>query len=467
MPAARAFSLALILAAALPAAGQQAPQPTEDIQNETNRPAGAETTQQQSAQAASAAAKLEAGEADVTYAQVLKDPDNIALNERFANKQVRNGELKGASATLERILMLDPNRPNIRMFYAVVLYRLDNLTEARREFSTLEGQHPPDAVRVEADRYLKLIARRLKNTQLSGRLSVGFESDDNRNASPSSGQMLLGGVPLPLTSGRRSDTSELYMANLEAHRDLGTQAGHELFATFNYYRAEQALEKELNLAAYSFTGGGVYKTPFFDVTPSIVFDHVELAQTTFLRDYGADLRLDSKLSRETDLFYELRDVDQDYSPTDVVSDGNDRSGIQIDNVLGGKHLLAPTNRAGLSLDYTDKHASQHYYAFARYGVTFEDLQLLGRGTFALATLALESDQYAAPEDLLSPINRRDQTARFDLTYGAPLTIVSRTLSDFMATLSYEWYQDHSTVLNYSFTNNKFSAILTYKWNAGF
>src|SRR5271169_2770221 len=119
MPSALPFSLVLMLAAALPTAAQQAQQPTEDIQNETNRPAGAESTQQQSAQAGSASAKLEAGEADVTYAQVLKDPDNIELNQRFANKQVRNGELKGASATLERILMLNPNLPNMRMFYAV------------------------------------------------------------------------------------------------------------------------------------------------------------------------------------------------------------------------------------------------------------------------------------------------------------------------------------------------------------
>jgi tetratricopeptide (TPR) repeat protein len=467
MPSSIALLAALIVPAALPASAQQAPQQSEDIQNEAARPAREEATQAQTTQAGIDAAKLVADASDVTYAQILADPDNIVLNYRYANMQVRKGELKGASATLERILMLNPNLTNVRLLYAVVLYRLDNLSESEREFKTLESQGPPADVRAESDKYLKLISRQKKSTQVSGRLSLGFEYDDNRTAVPSSGQMLLGGTPLILTTGRRDDTNEIYVANVEARRDLGSQAGHELFANFSYYRADQTLTKILNLAAYSFQGGGVYKTPFFELTPSAVFDHVELAQTTFLRDYGVDLRLDHKVSRETDVYLQFHDVNQSYSPTSVVPDANDRSGIQADSTLGGTRLIAPTNRLGASVDYTVKHAAQHYDSFQRYGITVDDMQLFGRGTFALASLTYDDDQYSIPESLISQNNRRDQTERLDVTYGAPLSILRASLADLLWTISYEWYQDRSSITNYSYTNNKISTLLTYKWNAGF
>jgi Flp pilus assembly protein TadD len=70
----------------------------------------------------------------VTYADVLRDPDNIELNLRFARTRVNEGNVRGAAATLERILLIDPDLAQVRLFYGVVLYRLENLDEAEKEF---------------------------------------------------------------------------------------------------------------------------------------------------------------------------------------------------------------------------------------------------------------------------------------------------------------------------------------------
>ena len=73
-----------------------------------------------------------AGE-DVTFEQVLADPDNIDLNFRYAETQIRKGDVRGASATLERILLIEPDLPRVRLLYAIVQFRLENLAEAERE----------------------------------------------------------------------------------------------------------------------------------------------------------------------------------------------------------------------------------------------------------------------------------------------------------------------------------------------
>jgi hypothetical protein len=331
------------------------------------------------------------------------------------------------------------------------------------------ASNPPDAIRAEAARYLAEIHKRQKRTQLTGRLGVGWEYDDNRNAAPSTGIDLFGGSPVQLNPGslRHDDTSILFLGNVEAHHDLGLAAGHELFATFNYYRAEQTLQKNLNLTAYSPALGGVYKTPFFNVTPQLVYDYVLLAQTTFLRNRGIDLRVDKKLSARADLYADVHDVRQVYSPTAVVPTATDRTGIQVDTTLGGDYTIVPTNRVGVNVLYTVKHAQNNAFAFFRKGFGVTDTWLLGKGMFLLASVHLNVDNYNHPDPNVSAGLRRDTTIQTDVTCGAPLSLLHPKLQDLVFTLNFENYDSMSTIQNYSYTNNKVSGLLTYKWSAGF
>ena len=461
-----ASTLSLLILAA-PAFAQNNP---DLIEKEGTRPAQRESVESQAAQAGAESAKLNAnGGGDVTYEQVTADPDNVDLNYRYAQTQVRHGNLKGASATLERILLLNPNLTQIRLFYGVVLFRLDNLMEADREVTAVLAQNPPDVIQKEASRYLAEIHKRQKHTQLTGRLGVGWEYDDNRNSAPSTGIMLFGGTPVQLNPGslRHDDTSVLFLGNVEAHHDLGLPAGHEVFATLNYYRAEQTLQKNLNLTAYSPAVGGTYKTPFFSVTPQFVYDYVLLAQTKFLVNRGADVRVDKKLSARADLYAEVHDVRQIYSQTAVVPTATDRTGIQVDTTLGGYYAILPTNRVGLDLLYGVKHAQNNTFSYFRRGFGVSDTWLLGKGMFLLTSLNLNVDDYPHADPGVSAGLRRDTTVQTDATFGAPLSLLCSKLQDLIFTLTYENYDEMSTLSNYGYTNNKVSGLLTYKWSAGF
>lgn len=461
----RLLPLFAVILAAAPAFAQNA----DTIDRETRRPAQTASEQKRAAKTQEAAAKLDAdGQPEVTYAQVMADPDNVQLNYRYALTQIRRGDLKAASATLERILLVNPNQSQIRLLYGVVLYRLDNLMEAERELKAALAQNPPEADREEGARYLKEVQKKSKRTQISGRLGAGFEYDDNRNAAPSTGKRLFGDVPIQLTpdSLRRDDTSAIFLGNVEAHHDLGTAAGHEVFGTFNYYRAEQTLVKTLNLSAFSLAGGGVYKTPFFDLTPQVVFDHVELAQTTFLRNHGFDLRLDKRVGRRVSVFAQVHDVMQSYSPTVVVPHSPDRTGIQVDSTLGADYLVSPIFRVGGNLLYTVKHAQARWYSFDRTGFGVNGVTLLGKGTFLLSNFNMNVDKYYQEDATVSVRGRRDTTLSAGATLGAPLGILMPELKDLLFTLTYDWAETDSTLPNYAYTNNKYAAMLTYKWSVG-
>jgi tetratricopeptide (TPR) repeat protein len=454
--------LALLLAA--PSLAQN---PDNTVDRESNKPKRAQVEQEQAVQTSQEAAKFSA-DGGVTYEQVLGDPDNVDLNYRYALVQIQRGDLKSASATLERILLINPNLPKVRLLYAVVLLRLDNLVESERELSTVLKGNPPDNIRAEAEQYLKEVKKRQKKTQLSGRLSVGLEYDDNRNSTPAEGKRLFAAIPIQLTGEnlRRDDVSQIYMVNVEARRDLGTQRGHELFLNGNYYQAHQVLLKTLNLQAFSLQGGGVYKSRWGDFAPSILWDHIKLAQTSFLRSHGAALRWDKKLSKTTAVWFDVRDVMQSYARTAVVQTAGERNGSMFDATVGADFMVSPKVRVGLSANHGIKHASRHSWAYERDGAALNAVVLLGKGTFALANAGFSLDRYDEPDPQVSPMYRRDSIIRMGATYGAPLSLVHKSLKSVIFTLSYENYWAQSTIINYAYTNNKIMGLLTYKWSLG-
>ena len=90
--------------------------------------------------------------ARIEYREILKDPDNISLNFRFARQQVQDGNIKGASATLERILLIQPDLAVVRLFYTAVLIRLDSLAEASQQLELVQASGDP-AVAAQVERY--------------------------------------------------------------------------------------------------------------------------------------------------------------------------------------------------------------------------------------------------------------------------------------------------------------------------
>src|SRR5262245_37699923 len=61
------------------------------------------------------------------FDRVLAAPDDPDVNLAFARQEADDGHLLNAAAALERILLAHPNAHGVRLFYAVVLYRLNDL----------------------------------------------------------------------------------------------------------------------------------------------------------------------------------------------------------------------------------------------------------------------------------------------------------------------------------------------------
>jgi tetratricopeptide (TPR) repeat protein len=254
--------------------------------------------QQRAAEAA--LAREEGLGAPISFEEILRNPDDIGLNFRYARQKVQEGDLKSASSTLERILLVQPNLTQIRLLYAIVLFRLDNLQEAEREFRAV--QPAGGAITAEANKYLGDIAQRQKQTKVTASLGAGLDYNSNRDAVPRSKQRLVNDVPASTVNGGRNDYAQILLGTVGIRHDLGSQDRHELIGNATLYWANQAVVDEQDLRAGTLEAGGVFRLPWFNLTPTLTYTRVSLNHEHFLDARGMKLRADRQIDQRIEVY---------------------------------------------------------------------------------------------------------------------------------------------------------------------
>jgi hypothetical protein len=157
------------------------------------------------APAAAQDAAAGAAPARITYEDLLTRPDDLRVAFEFAKQEVRDGNILSAMSTLERMLLLRPDLHDLRLFCAVLLFRLDNLAEAKSQLDRLADEVLPPQLAQEVTRYQGLVADRDRPLTASLTAGLGLRYDSNRNGA-NQGEGLFFGFPVqpasPLTAGK-------------------------------------------------------------------------------------------------------------------------------------------------------------------------------------------------------------------------------------------------------------------------
>jgi len=460
--------------AALPAFAQQinVPQPSEIRE---------QAEQQERARAAAEASEAvqrreQQGVKTVTFADVLKDPDNVELNFDYARTLVAQGDLKGASATLERMLLNNPELAQVRLFYAIVLFRLDSLDEAERELKQIVNLPMPDSLRKEIQAYLDRINFRKKLTRYSASLSFGFSYDSNRNAAPRSGGVLFLDTPLDVSDNQRehSDKSFLTMGSFRVRHDLGFQEKHEVFGGVSVFRQDDLHLNDQSLQSYSIDVGGTYKSDWVNVTVNPSHTRLRLADQSYYEATGGRFRLDKKATKEFDVYGEYYGVREHFRGITTSPSSVDRTGGRQEVHFGTTWTLMPTLQLNFEADAIRKNARQSYVAYDGYMLQGNLTYLMPQGQFFLFAASGELDIYDDPDLFVSASTRRDTIMRLRATYGAPIGFFADltsgdqgTLPDYIADITFtgalQWLDNASNIPNYDYSNLSAQFLVTKRW----
>ena len=437
----------------------------ESRENVITREVGRLEIAEEAAEKAEEKKELEAFK--VEFKDVLLDPDNIDLNFQYAEQQIAAGNFLGAAGTLERILMVNPNLPKVRLFYAVVLFRLDNLIEAEREIQLLTDVEMPDELRQELKQYQKAIRQRQKNTRITFRQTVGVGYDSNRNAAPSSRRRLFFEIPIQLneTNRRRADSNFINVTGVELVHQLPGQAGHELFANATYFLQEQTNQDPLDLGSLQFELGTTLKNKFFNFMSKFASSQVYLSKEHYLRTFSGEFRA-SRQIKKFNVHAGYKIEKQDFLPIEEVQIVRERDGYE-NTVYGGfDFTMTDSMRLSWAIQYQNKNARQDYEGYERILLRQSHTWLLGKGQFLINALDVNFDHYDEVDASVASRRRREKGLRYRVTYGTPVSLflpdklIPHFVETITASLSYEYFRSLANITNFTYFNHKMQFLLS-------
>ncbi|MDG4718404.1 MULTISPECIES: tetratricopeptide repeat protein [Thalassospira] len=421
---------------------------------------------------------------DITFADILTNPDDVVLNFRWAKAQLARGDVRGASATLERILVLEPDLAVVRLYYAIVLYRLDSLDEARTQFEELQKMNVTPSVAAEISSYLAAIERRRKRLSQSITLTLGSQIDSNRNAAPSDKQRLVTGTLNNITATQdlpQNDISYLGVLRYDLNYDLGYQEGHEVFASVTGYMSDQVQLDSLDLGSFSTDIGARIRGGYWVLTPTVGQTVQSLSREKYLTARTGRLRMDWNVRPFFNLNGDVSYSDERYQNTTESSALRLHSGQRYGARVGGNYSWSPANRTTVNLTGGKKNAARNYYSYDNMGTEVIHAYLFGGGSYISGSVRYNVDQYREADYLVtgnSPQRRMDRSIRTRLTYGAPLGALlpdnlfgdsetANQIVDFLAPISWsitgEYLDTNSNIPNYEYHNARAQVFLTRRW----
>lgn len=269
------------------------------------------------------------------------------------------------------------------------------------------------------------------------------------------------------SNASQKDGSFLGIGSIRVVHDLGSQAGHQAFASFDYFLQEQNAVDSLDISSYSAEAGASLKIGTSALTPSLRADNILLSRETFLRTQGGKLRLDHPLNDKLSFFTSGEWTREDYTGISENTVAEERKGHRATAEIGGVTILNPTMRLELKGSYIAKYAKAAYYEYDGFAAQAGHTWLLGKGQFLTNILSYEADLYDDPDFAISARTRRDEQYRYRMTYGAPVSLFIGKkilppviLENLTALGIFEQFRSTSTVQNYTYRNSKVAVLLT-------
>ncbi|MBN9090435.1 MAG: tetratricopeptide repeat protein [Reyranella sp.] len=204
------------------------------------------------------------------FEEMLRKPADPPTLLRYAELAVKAGNLEGAISALERLLLIDPDLPHVRLELGVLYYRLGSYEAARGYLESARdtGRGQP-AVAEPAERYLAEIHARTRRFSLGGELLGGVRYSSNANSGPVGTIQSFGSsvVPSPNIS-RQSDWGVVAAAALQGRYDLGRQDNGAFEADLSLYGARQFSVASANVALVDLFAGPRF-SPFEGFASSV------------------------------------------------------------------------------------------------------------------------------------------------------------------------------------------------------
>jgi len=228
--------------------------------------------------------------AEITYADILADPDNPSLNQQFARQRREQGDAKAAWAAVERVLVAEPTNLGARLFRAEILAALGADLQAESELRALAALPLPADIKARVAAMRETLAQRRKRLKTRVNLGVGYKTNDNATNWPSDNNVLFQGAPLPESNpytqerfgegdnpitAKTSDQAASASLAVTSSYDLGGENLRDVFINLGSVQTGESDTVYLDNTTQNIGLGLTYKTGALTIVPRFSLAQVD------------------------------------------------------------------------------------------------------------------------------------------------------------------------------------------------
>ena len=362
---------------------------------------------------------------EAAFDAMVRDPADLEKTFHFAALAARTGDLEGAVAALERMLLLDPDLPRVKLELGVLYFRLESYVIARRYLvEAVAGERVPHEVRARVAEYIAAVDARLAPHRVSGFTMLGARYQSNANAGPSSREVFVGGSHAELEDRftGQSDSDVFAATGIEHRYDFRRADGLEWVTDATLYGTRQRTQTQVNLLLVEATTGPerrVGRASAGDgallVRPYAKAEHVVLDDRIWYHGAGAGVGLRFRPNERLEVSGAADAVRRRHRVHAGSPAAANRDGWVMRAHLTGRHALAGALGLRLAAGFTrhdldaefEKHVDLDLGAGLAYAFS-DPTRLTERRWTTSVGINRRYSRYDAPDPTIDPERRRRQ-----------------------------------------------------------
>ena len=398
-------------------------------------------------------------EKNVTYMQILQNPNDLDLNLKYAQQQGKMGNFKQTISTLERLNMLYPDNTEIKLYLLSVLVQVDSPEKANTIIAEMKLRRDLSPEDLET---LQEIETELKDREpglwtFAADLSMGSVFSDNVN-SVSKSRLKKDSDSTVAFNSPKHDRTLSGGIGLSASRPVGEESS--ILINLSHTSSEQYQETDDDYQSYGLTFAldtifaGQSVSPYLMLSKSDY--QTDADSVSFM--YGAGSFFTIGERNTISYGYAFSDSKGNNNSSDTTADETNSIGHSY--TLAHDFILTEIITTNISLGYSDSDAKVDAgNDYETYDVGF-GLNFAFPWAYIAVTNSLSFNDYKKADSSVDSTKlRSDVTNTFDIMLTKAIGDFFPAIDpnrSFFINLSYEKVISEANILNYDYISDSFS-----------
>ena len=309
---------------------------------------------------------------DAAFLEMYEDVGNLDKTFRFAELAIAVGDLEGAVAALERMLIIEPDLPQVRMQLGTLYFQLASYAMALTYLNAVVAHDEvPDDVKQSAQDLITQIDALTSPHRFNGTVVAGVRYQSNANGGPMTQNIRLfgGSAVLDEEYTHQSDWDVSLAGQFNYVYDFETEPSMTLETGVSAYSSWQDTQSQVDTTLFELqVGPRVIFTPkpgtALDLRPYAVVNDMALGGKDSFEGIGAGLDLAFRTSMSSSWNAGTRYVDRDYNQIEEAGLKGPRTRIFGGRTFGISDMTIGTINLSAFNEDTDEKSS----AYWEYGV---------------------------------------------------------------------------------------------------